>query len=162
MFSEHKSIGTNTFFIVWRAFSGDSKALFHRKYGSSVPICSSRSCFYLETRVDFQLFEEKTLFFRWHQAKAIQQTPRYSRTEGSPLKSHVPPTTRGTLRRPPALKQFGDGDKEKEQTETLRSATTPYRLPRLSETRAITERPKEYVYKQPLSAAHFLIRKDPK
>ena len=38
---------------------------------------------------------------------------------------------------------------------------TPYRLPRLLNDALFLPKTKDYVYKQPVSASHFLIRKDP-
>jgi len=101
------------------------------------------------------------LICRWHQAKAFQQTPRYSRTEGSPLKALT--STRKSLRQPHAAKLHSDVVKDKDQEDQIaRTASTPYRLPRLPESAPGADKPKDYVYKQPVTATHFLLRKDPK
>ena len=101
------------------------------------------------------------LFIRWHQAKAFQQTPRFTRTEGSPLKPHTSHAKK-TPRYPPASRHLTEGEVKKDQSELARTASTPYRLPRLIDTAFKQEKPKDYVYKQPLAATHFLLRKDPK
>nr|XP_018673053.1 uncharacterized protein LOC104265453 isoform X2 [Ciona intestinalis] len=112
-----------------------------------------------EWRIYRKKLEMDLFNMRWYQARSFQQIPRNTRTEGSPLKpktSH----TRGALRRPPPTRAVVNRVPDDEELDP--NSSTPYRLPRLPDVLPAPPKPKEYVYKQPRTATHFLIHKDPK